>query len=93
MDAAFESGHGDDETERDDGSLADLVLGAQRDDAAAWQELIERFTPLVVAITRGYRLSVEDAQDVNPARWDLCGGRPEPEGEGPSLPRLMPAWM
>lgn len=69
MDAAFESGHGDDETERDDGSLADLVLGAQRDDAAAWQELIERFTPLVVAITRGYRLSVEDAQDVRQMVW------------------------
>lgn len=69
MDAAFESGHGDDETERDDGSLADLVLGAQRDDAAAWRELIERFTPLVVAITRGYRLSVEDAQDVRQMVW------------------------
>ena len=30
------------------------------------------------------------AQCGNPARWDLCGGRPEPKGEGPSLPRLMP---
>jgi hypothetical protein len=29
------------------------------------------------------------AQCGNPARWDLCGGRPEPVGEGPSLPRLM----
>ena len=27
------------------------------------------------------------AQCGSPARWDLCGGRPEPSGEGPSLPR------
>ena len=31
------------------------------------------------------------AQCGNPARWDLCGGGPTRKGEGPSLPRLMPA--
>ena len=89
MDAAFESGQGDDETERDDGSLADLVLGAQRDDAAAWRELIERFTPLVVAITRGYRLSLEDAQDVGQMVWLKLFENIAKLRE----PRALPGWI
>jgi hypothetical protein len=32
-------------------------------------------------------VSKPGAQCGSPARWDLCGGRAEPQSEGPSLPR------
>src|SRR6478752_8247934 len=50
-------------------TLRDLVLGAQGGDAQAWQQIIGRFTPLVISISRAYRLSFDDGQDVGQAVW------------------------
>jgi RNA polymerase sigma factor (sigma-70 family) len=47
------------------GSDAELVGRCRRGDAAAWNELVERFSRYVYAIcTQGFRLSEHDAEDV-----------------------------
>jgi RNA polymerase sigma factor (sigma-70 family) len=47
------------------GSDADLVGRCRAGDAAAWNELVERFSRYVYAIcTQGFRLSAHDAEDV-----------------------------
>jgi RNA polymerase sigma-70 factor (ECF subfamily) len=47
------------------GSDADLVARCRGGDAAAWNELVERFSRYVYAIcTQGFRLSEHDAEDV-----------------------------
>jgi RNA polymerase sigma factor (sigma-70 family) len=46
-------------------SDADLVARCRSGDAAAWHELVERFSRYVYAIAiQAYRLSIEDAEDV-----------------------------
>src|SRR6478609_5310769 len=69
MNAAVTPDQIEDDTEAAELAMAALVLGAQSGDVRAWQEIIRRFTPLVVSVTRGYRLSVEDAQDVSQVVW------------------------
>src|SRR6476646_10791710 len=59
----------DDDTEGAGSAVCALVVAAQEGDANAWPEIIRRFTPLVISVTRGYRLSVEDAQDVSQVVW------------------------
>jgi len=49
--------------------LAALVGSAREGDEAAWSRLVELFTPLVRAITRGYRLGDRDAEDVGQVVW------------------------
>ncbi|SDY32636.1 RNA polymerase sigma factor, sigma-70 family [Geodermatophilus africanus] len=49
--------------------LAALVTAAREGDEAAWSRLVELFTPLVRAITRGYRLGDRDAEDVGQVVW------------------------
>jgi RNA polymerase sigma factor (sigma-70 family) len=49
--------------------IEELVAGARRDDANAWNALVRRFLPLVLAITRTYRLSERDAEDVSQVVW------------------------
>jgi RNA polymerase sigma factor (sigma-70 family) len=49
--------------------LAALVTSAREGDEAAWSRLVELFTPLVRAITRGYRLGERDAEDVGQVVW------------------------
>jgi RNA polymerase sigma factor (sigma-70 family) len=47
------------------GSDADLVARGRAGDAAAWNELVERFSRYVYAIcAQGFRLSEHDAEDV-----------------------------
>jgi RNA polymerase sigma factor (sigma-70 family) len=46
-----------------------LVLAAASGDGAAWKELVRRFSPLVMAVTRSYRLTAADAQDVSQTVW------------------------
>jgi RNA polymerase sigma factor (sigma-70 family) len=44
---------------------AQLIARCRRGDAAAWNELVERFSRYVYAIcTRGYRLTEHDSEDV-----------------------------
>jgi RNA polymerase sigma factor (sigma-70 family) len=79
----------DDDTEATQLPMAALVLGAQDGDVHAWQEIIRRFTPLVISVTRGYRLSVEDAQDVSQVVWLKLFENISQLRE----PRALPGWV
>jgi RNA polymerase sigma factor (sigma-70 family) len=49
--------------------LRPLVLAATRGDGLAWEALVERFTPTLRGILRGYRLNTADTEDVIQAAW------------------------
>lgn len=46
-----------------------LVRASASGDEAAWNELVHRYSPLVMAITRNYQLAAADAQDVSQTVW------------------------
>lgn len=54
---------------RDDTTLIGLVARAQDGEQPAWDEIVERFAPLVWAICRRFRLSDVDAHDVGQDVW------------------------
>jgi Sigma-70 region 2 len=56
---------------RDDPSGIALVTRAAGDDQQAWDELVERYAPLVLAICTRYRLSNHDIDDVGQSVWLL----------------------
>ena len=53
----------------DDPTLAELVAAAATGDAAAWDSLVSRFTPLVLSVTARFRLGSTDAADVSQTLW------------------------
>ena len=54
---------------RDDPFVADLVTRARKGDQQAWDDLVERYSPLIWSICRHYRLSRADAEDVGQRTW------------------------
>lgn len=56
---------------RDDPSVVALVLHAAEGDQHAWDEIVERYAPLVYAICRRYRLGSHDIEDVGQTVWLL----------------------
>ena len=56
---------------RDDPSVIALVAQAADGDQDAWDELVERYAPLVWSICTRYRLSPDDSQDVGQTVWML----------------------
>ena len=56
---------------RDDPSVIALVARVSDGDQGAWNELIERYSPLVWAICLRYRLNRDDADDVGQSVWLL----------------------
>jgi len=46
-----------------------LVLASANGDEVAWNELVRRYSPLVVSIIRSYKLAAADAQDVSQTVW------------------------
>jgi RNA polymerase sigma factor (sigma-70 family) len=48
---------------------ADLVSRASAGDKLAWDQLVERYSPLIWSICRRYRLNDEDAKDVGQSVW------------------------
>lgn len=54
---------------RDDPSVIWLVERARNDDQAAWDELVQRYAPLVWSICRRFRLNDTDAGDVVQNVW------------------------
>jgi RNA polymerase sigma factor (sigma-70 family) len=56
--------------DEDDWSVASLVRAAAAGHQAAWNELVDRFTPLMVSVVNRYRLSTQDAQDVEQNVWE-----------------------
>lgn len=53
--------------EPDDASA--LVRGAASGDSSAWEAIVERYSGLVWAVTRGFRLGSADAADVFQTTW------------------------
>src|SRR3954454_24758843 len=48
---------------------ADLVAAAAAGDRRSWERLVDAYVGLIWAITRSYRLSDGDAQDVSQTTW------------------------
>ena len=46
-----------------------IVAAAARGDQSAWNDLVERYTPLALSVIRRYRLAGHDAADVNQTLW------------------------
>lgn len=53
----------------DEPTVAVLVSAAANDDRAAWDEIVDRFTPLLLATARKYRLSDHEIADVAQTVW------------------------
>ena len=49
--------------------LTALVTGAGNGDQQAWDELVDRYAPLIWSICRRYRLGRADAEDVGQSVW------------------------
>jgi RNA polymerase sigma factor (sigma-70 family) len=49
--------------------LTALVIRARNGDAQAWDDLVERYAPLIWSICRRYRLSRADTDDVGQSVW------------------------
>jgi RNA polymerase sigma factor (sigma-70 family) len=71
---------------RDDPSVASLVTRAAGEDPEAWNELIDRYAPLVWAICARYRLSSHDTEDVSQSVWLLLARNLGKLREQPALP-------
>jgi RNA polymerase sigma factor (sigma-70 family) len=56
---------------RDDPQVIDLVTRAGNGDQAAWNDLVERYAPLVWSIGQKYRLDRPDIDDVGQSVWLL----------------------
>jgi RNA polymerase sigma factor (sigma-70 family) len=56
---------------RDDPFVVALVTRAADGDRSAWDEIVERYAPLVWSICARYRLSSHDAEDVGQTVWLL----------------------
>lgn len=56
---------------RDDPHVISLVARAAAGDEAAWNEIVERYAPLVWAICHRYRLNRDDIDDVGQSVWLL----------------------
>jgi RNA polymerase sigma factor (sigma-70 family) len=54
---------------RDDPAVVDLVLRARSGDQAAWNEIVERYAPLLWSICRTYRLADDEAEDLGQTVW------------------------
>jgi RNA polymerase sigma factor (sigma-70 family) len=53
----------------DSPGLVDLVAGAATGDQPAWDQLVERFIPLVRSIARSFRFGPADSDDVAQSVW------------------------
>lgn len=54
---------------RDDPSVVALVMRARAGEKDAWDEIVERYAPLVWSICKAFRLSRADADDVGQTVW------------------------
>ncbi|MEP7026463.1 MAG: sigma-70 family RNA polymerase sigma factor, partial [Actinomycetota bacterium] len=53
----------------DASEVSRLVKESASGSAEAWSELVQRYAPLVMSVTRNYRLTTADAQDVSQTVW------------------------
>jgi RNA polymerase sigma factor (sigma-70 family) len=76
-------------TVRDDPSVIDLVERARGGEQGAWDQLVERYAPLVWATCRRYGLSGADVDDVGASVWLRLVERLETIRE----PAALPGWL
>ena len=69
--------------------LSELVRAANNGDSSAWNALVSRYTPLVESVTRRYRLSLSDAEDVSQVVWLRLFENLRRLRE----PRALPGWI
>ena len=73
----------------EDVPIALVVTAAAAGDQAAWNDLVERYSPLVVSVVRGFRLSPSEIEDVAQTVWlrlvEHVGQLREP--------RALPGWI
>jgi RNA polymerase sigma factor (sigma-70 family) len=73
----------------DDSPIPELVRAAARGDQGAWNELVERYSPMLVAVIRQYRLSAAQVDDVAQTVWlrlvEHLGDLREPQA--------LPGWI
>lgn len=74
---------------RDDRSVVDLVTRAGEDDKDAWDEIVDRYAPLVWSICQRYGLSRADADDVGASVWLRLVERLDTIRE----PAALPGWL
>src|SRR6516165_9118505 len=74
---------------REDRVVIDLVTRASHGDKRAWDALVERYSPLIWSICRGYRLGDADAEDAGQSVWlravDQLGAIRDPAA--------LPGWL
>ncbi len=74
---------------RDDPSVVVMVTRAKAGDQSAWDELVERYAPLVWSICRRHRLGGPEADDVGQSVWlrlvEQLGALREPAA--------LPGWL
>jgi RNA polymerase sigma factor (sigma-70 family) len=66
-----------------------LVQRVQKGDAAAWDELIERYNPLVIAIAHRKKLGPVDIEDIAQTVWLLLFEQIQQHRS----PKALPAWL
>jgi RNA polymerase sigma factor (sigma-70 family) len=74
---------------RDDPTVVALVTRAAGGDPAAWNEIVERYAPLLWAICNRFRLSEDDRKDVAQNVWMLLVERLGKLRE----PAALPGWL
>ena len=74
---------------RDDPTVVALVTRAAGSDQGAWDEIVERYAPLVWSICTGFRLSSHDTEDVAQSVWLLLVGQLGTLRE----PAALPGWL
>jgi RNA polymerase sigma factor (sigma-70 family) len=69
--------------------LPELVTAASAGQPAAWRRVVERFNPLISAVTHRYRLAPSDVSDVRQTVWLKLVEHIEDLRE----PRALPGWI
>jgi RNA polymerase sigma factor (sigma-70 family) len=72
-----------------DRPVAALVRAAGAGDRAAWDQIVDRFAPLVWSVCRRHRLSDADAEDVGATVWLRLVERLDTIRE----PAALPGWL
>ena len=69
--------------------VTELVAAARGGDQTAWNELVDRYLPLVTKVINGIRLSPADADDVNQTVWLRLVEHLDDVRE----PEALPGWL
>ena len=72
-----------------DTDVATLVDGARRGSQAAWDQLVERYLPLVTSVVRRHGVTGVDADDVNQTVWLRLVEHLDRLDD----PRALPGWL